>query len=764
MRLTLRTLLAYVDDILDPADHEELGRKIETSDFATELIHRSRDVVRRLRLGAPPVLVEQSGGVLDAADYGDANIVAEYLDNTLAATEVADFERICLEPGTDSQMHLAEVASCHHILTLVLGEPAEVELRLRRQMYELPQGLGVRKDRLRTEPGHGSGQHSPPLQTGEVAAPPAVQRADQRDSAQGIPDYLRVATKARRRSRQIAVAAALVLGIVGYFTWGFWRPLEPPAELAQAQLDEVEAGLQISDVPGTDPLEAVAEGGSASPSGDAAGGPMSEAPVYSPPVVSTEPLPGDTPIESESTPSEETSASPVLSVESNPIAPVDVMPRADASDATRLPDATAVADSDAPPMAADVGSETAVEDSPVIVQPDAPVQVELAGPMRLGTYLGNGDVLLRHDQQPNKWLRVPPRSALSAGDRLLVLPKFRTHVELAGLNAYLSGGTQVVLGSGVQSDLGAEAELALSIVYGRILLNAGLNGSHVSLELNDQRRQVLLGDSASLAVEVQRLFVPGGDYEQQEAPIDILWYLTSGTVEMPDSGETVQAPAMWATVDGVDGAPRLMDKLPDWIDREPVTALERRARDILTEALRPGEPVGIRLLELIDPQDRGRQREMRTLAAEAGVYVGEFEPFVKALNDPDQKSAWESHINKLRQALTLSPEVASRVREDFVNLRGEQAADDLMQMVRGYGQQAIGTSREEVKEGVLVKLIRWLDDDNLDYRVLAIYNLNEITPTRNLASYRPGLNSTQRQRAIRVYWDRLESNELLPMP
>jgi hypothetical protein len=50
MRLTLRTLLAYMDDILDPADQEELGHKIESSPFATELIHRSRDAVRRLRV------------------------------------------------------------------------------------------------------------------------------------------------------------------------------------------------------------------------------------------------------------------------------------------------------------------------------------------------------------------------------------------------------------------------------------------------------------------------------------------------------------------------------------------------------------------------------------------------------------------------------------------------------------------------------------------------------------------------------------------
>ena len=53
MRLTLRPGWLTPDDILDPADHEQLGRRVEESDFANTLLHRSGDVIRRLRLVAP---------------------------------------------------------------------------------------------------------------------------------------------------------------------------------------------------------------------------------------------------------------------------------------------------------------------------------------------------------------------------------------------------------------------------------------------------------------------------------------------------------------------------------------------------------------------------------------------------------------------------------------------------------------------------------------------------------------------------------------
>lgn len=123
MRLTLRTMLAYLDDVLSEADAHELGSKIDSSDFATGLVHRIRSSISRLRLSSPELLGSDS--------MDDPNTVAEFIDSSLSPEKEQEFEKVCLQ----SDKHLAEVASSHQILSLVLGTPARVDPRLRDRVY-----------------------------------------------------------------------------------------------------------------------------------------------------------------------------------------------------------------------------------------------------------------------------------------------------------------------------------------------------------------------------------------------------------------------------------------------------------------------------------------------------------------------------------------------------------------------------------------------------------------------------------------------------
>ncbi|MGL4423141.1 MAG: hypothetical protein ACRCZF_20940, partial [Gemmataceae bacterium] len=71
MRLTLRTLLAYLDDTLPAENAFLIGQKLQESPTAQELVTKIRKVTRRRSLSVP------SNGEKGSAS--DPNMVAKYL-------------------------------------------------------------------------------------------------------------------------------------------------------------------------------------------------------------------------------------------------------------------------------------------------------------------------------------------------------------------------------------------------------------------------------------------------------------------------------------------------------------------------------------------------------------------------------------------------------------------------------------------------------------------------------------------------------------
>src|SRR5258708_4828448 len=125
MRLTLRTLLAYLDDTLPADEAKTIGEKVAESEPARELIDRIRKLTRRRGLAVP------TNG--DSGSPDDPNVVSDYLSDTLFSDEVTQFEEACL----NSDVNLAEVASCHQILTLLMSDPMRVPPTARQRMYHL---------------------------------------------------------------------------------------------------------------------------------------------------------------------------------------------------------------------------------------------------------------------------------------------------------------------------------------------------------------------------------------------------------------------------------------------------------------------------------------------------------------------------------------------------------------------------------------------------------------------------------------------------
>jgi hypothetical protein len=727
MRLTLRTMLAYMDGILDPADAEELGRKIEESEFATDLLHRTRDVMRRLRLAAP--------GLGDPQSSLDANSVAEYLDNTLHHEQVPDFEKACLE----SDVHLAEVASCHQILTLILGEPAEIDPAARQRMYGLPDLLAAPADSQVDSAGVEAG--GPVPQAESEPSPPMPPR-----QKPTVPDYLR---EPRKRGRFLPVAALLTtvacLAVVILWLAGQLGRDKWPLSLLQGQAASEVAEGSPQDISPRQQSTAAETGTSAqtpSPAAPVVGAPVSEAPpVVAPPMV----VPSASP-PSAVAPTAEAPAEGLLPPELPRDQPAQQAPAVEAP----VPEGPTAA---APPAAA-----PPAEAPPAAVPPVEPVPVDAtavepvkAGSAPMGRLVSDQEILLRFDPDSATWQRVPGQGILASHDQLLALPTYRPKITLSAGVVQLLGGTEVEL---LPSD--ASGVAGLDVHYGRLLFTPPAEaGTQLRLAFGQRAGVITFADAQSIvAVEVTPVGVPGADPQAQQAPRVARLYATDkGHIVWEERGEqrVVDGGAYLLLDDRPLGMPVAVKDLPEWVGPAPLGSLEKSASSMLEQLLQVGGSTELALREMAD---HPRKREFRWLGSRCLAHIGEFGPLVAGLNDPENKARWPNweayHLPELLAAVARSPQAARQVHEAVERQFGDEA-DTFCRMLWGYTNQ-------DLIDGQDARLVACLDDKILAVRRLGIWNLRQITGLG--LHYDPDQTAAKRKASVQKWNERLKAGEI----
>jgi hypothetical protein len=306
------------------------------------------------------------------------------------------------------------------------------------------------------------------------------------------------------------------------------------------------------------------------------------------------------------------------------------------------------------------------------------------------------------------------------------------------------------------------AEPSISVDYGRaVIVNTANGESNLKLTIGGETSDVRLARNATLGVDVVPKFIPGQDPRKSPSTIVADVYTRDGDVDWTSASGTnnIAAPAHWKIEGGVGSAVAGDVTFPDWIDQEPV---EQKSEQLfgapaVEAALDPTRPVETQLLELYQSS---RRREVKSLVARSAVYAGLFVPFVEALRDSDQKSAWKMHIDTLRLAMSLGPDSAEKIYETLEDQRGRVAAGDLYQMLCGYDAAQIGEP-EQFRDGLGTQLVDRMENDSLDYRVLAVQDMAEITGMRLMAN--PAGAPTERARGIRLWRQRLKSGEVAPV-
>ncbi len=745
LRLTLRTLLAYLDDVLEPAQAREIGTKIQETPFAAQLVERIQDVLRRRRIAAPDLTGPGSGL--------DPNTVAEYLDNTLSPESVPDVERVCLE----SDSHLAEVAACHQILTLVLGEPIHVSAESRERLHALiPQALARQPAGDRTL--------APALrETAAASAPPAASRPARetvpppnggslstRKFAESIPDYLKPKPVWKRAliPTMVVLVLMLWLGLLIY-DQSIFGVSNPTSEVAQN--DNTPAKTAAAS-----PAAKTAEAGSeTSP-------PEADTPVP--------PAPGDGAEQTSVAGTEtktEVKTQPEIQIDPDPPGqnkpPGDVvLAKSDGSEPTKvkpvIPAPQGVPQTE--PQQAEPEEEkpeNAAEAMKPVVPPVPAVEVvyttKEANPVTKG-------MLLRYDAEDQKWGALPYRSRVMLGERLACPEPLDAVFAIGGSDCEVT-----FVGGVLASFQNAEppAAFGMNLSQGKVLFTRTGSGDEsltIPIQIGQDVLKLELVDPQTRCGLEMLPRLPNR-LEQSLGPN---WYtgrlwVDSGQVRFADrTGQTHLLEARQA-LDISPNEPAMGEEPPN----PPVVQVDQVLPDWLNPLERNFSSQSVRYMRQIYAafQDADVESDVTTVllplaksdstppavavaAARTLAMTGCLRDVADllSLNEASPEEIRMATIEGCRRWLTLHPDAehGRLLREELGRNFRKETASRVYRLLWGYRKSDLTDT------ATALDVVDQLMDDNITVRTLAFLHLQELTGKTN--NYRPLDTENQRRTAV----------------
>lgn len=753
MRLTLRTLLAYLDNILELDDRELLEKKVQESEFAQNLIKRSRETVNNQELSA-----------LDPIGHSirqDPNAVAEYLDNTMAREQIEEFERQCLDNTSEADTRLAEITACHHILTMVLGDPVQFAASSRERMYRI--GESEKIDR-QTDAGESSQEPIAGVEqtdTHAVAGSASSNQSttDPDDSfdpadllpSSKLPDYLRSEDKRNRWLPIIAttLVAAVVTGILLILFEPSSSAIKQSENGAVAKSDSQDVAENTSFSPDQTPalqgstppvIPEVPEGNNS----EKVTTNISEKPIPSdasesakPPVENSKP---NQPVENSVTSSNDAAKPNARAV---PAEEKEVLPESGApSSATQEdpPSNDTLPTNTEEPVEAEqptAGSQDTDKDtSKLTATDDSPTEAAEGGNQVLGRLVSSDQILLVSPDGFDKLRWLPPQSNLKKGQKLVALPTFRPILSLLAFTVELEGGSILEL-----LDLNEGGIPTIKLSYGRMIVRTNFDGGMLHLKINDKRSITLTlkNTETAIGVEVWPKTPLGRDPETAERDYTIDIYTLSSSVEWqegPMQG-VVEAGQLQSLGRMPPPEPQSFSVAPEWATKVQMSKLDARAVPAIRDVLQDDRNVKLSFSELVEKR---RQVEVKQLALRCCAHIGYFDPLVEALGDESMDRRWAKCATYLQEAAWRHPEYARRVRKSMERLRNEKGVD-LYRMLWGYTNEGL------LNNGEAEQLVEFLSSEDLDLRVLSHWNLKTITGKGY--SFHPNKSESKRRQSLK---------------